>query len=210
MSELILAASACRTSVTETVQSAATLPTGGQWGANRVLRVPTRSPSTCRYPNQRIRRYSGAGLNSHPPVINATCRASTSSCNRRPRGQLYRSSGRCRYCFVTCGPQSAQTRSPSTCRVPAALAWRCKVPSPKARASRSVSSRNRTSGPSLEEVLRHLSFLCDAVTAKMRWFQLQQVLPILQWPPSTAVNAGRVGQIAPSNAVRVHSWDGCG
>ena len=32
MSELILAASACRTSVTETVQSAATLPAGGQWG----------------------------------------------------------------------------------------------------------------------------------------------------------------------------------
>jgi len=32
MSELILAASACRTSITETVQSAAVLPAGGQWG----------------------------------------------------------------------------------------------------------------------------------------------------------------------------------
>jgi type IV pilus assembly protein PilA len=32
MSELILAASACRTSVTETIQSASVLPTGGQWG----------------------------------------------------------------------------------------------------------------------------------------------------------------------------------
>ena len=33
MSEVILAASACRTSVTETVQSSASLPTvGGQWG----------------------------------------------------------------------------------------------------------------------------------------------------------------------------------
>src|ERR1044072_1620354 len=32
MSEVILAASACRTSVTETIQSAATLPNGGQWG----------------------------------------------------------------------------------------------------------------------------------------------------------------------------------
>jgi len=32
MSEAILAASACRTSVTETIQSAATLPAGGQWG----------------------------------------------------------------------------------------------------------------------------------------------------------------------------------
>jgi type IV pilus assembly protein PilA len=32
MSEAILAGSACRTSVTETVQSASTLPAGGQWG----------------------------------------------------------------------------------------------------------------------------------------------------------------------------------
>ena len=32
MSEAILAASACRTSITETVQSAAVLPVGGQWG----------------------------------------------------------------------------------------------------------------------------------------------------------------------------------
>jgi len=32
MSEVILAASACRTSVTETMQSAAVLPAGGQWG----------------------------------------------------------------------------------------------------------------------------------------------------------------------------------
>jgi type IV pilus assembly protein PilA len=32
MSEVILAASACRTSVTETAQSAATLPGPGQWG----------------------------------------------------------------------------------------------------------------------------------------------------------------------------------
>src|SRR6267142_2499365 len=32
MSEAILAASACRTSVTETVQSATALPAGGQWG----------------------------------------------------------------------------------------------------------------------------------------------------------------------------------
>ena len=32
MSELILAASACRTSITETIQSATTLPAGGQWG----------------------------------------------------------------------------------------------------------------------------------------------------------------------------------
>ena len=32
MSELILAASACRTSVTETIQSATAMPVGGQWG----------------------------------------------------------------------------------------------------------------------------------------------------------------------------------
>jgi type IV pilus assembly protein PilA len=32
MSEAILAASSCRTSVTETIQSATSLPAGGQWG----------------------------------------------------------------------------------------------------------------------------------------------------------------------------------
>ena len=32
MSEVILAASACRTSITESAQSAATLPVGGNWG----------------------------------------------------------------------------------------------------------------------------------------------------------------------------------
>ena len=32
MSEVILAASACRTSITETVQSASSLPAGGMWG----------------------------------------------------------------------------------------------------------------------------------------------------------------------------------
>lgn len=32
MSEVILAASACRTSITETAQSASSLPLGGQWG----------------------------------------------------------------------------------------------------------------------------------------------------------------------------------
>ena len=32
MSEVILAGSACRTSITETVQSASSLPAGGQWG----------------------------------------------------------------------------------------------------------------------------------------------------------------------------------
>src|SRR6476469_2337308 len=32
MSEVILAASACRTSITESAQSASTLPVGGNWG----------------------------------------------------------------------------------------------------------------------------------------------------------------------------------
>ena len=40
LSELILAASACRTSITETYQSANTLPTGGSWGCET-----TTSPS---------------------------------------------------------------------------------------------------------------------------------------------------------------------
>jgi type IV pilus assembly protein PilA len=37
MSEAILAASACRTSVTETVQSATTLPLAGQWGCESTV-----------------------------------------------------------------------------------------------------------------------------------------------------------------------------
>ena len=40
LSELILAASACRTSITETYQSATSLPTGGSWGCEA-----TSSPS---------------------------------------------------------------------------------------------------------------------------------------------------------------------
>ena len=37
MSEAILAASACRTSITETVQSATTLPAAGQWGCESTV-----------------------------------------------------------------------------------------------------------------------------------------------------------------------------
>ena len=37
MSEAILAASACRTSVTETVQSAASMPAAGQWGCESTV-----------------------------------------------------------------------------------------------------------------------------------------------------------------------------
>jgi len=37
MSEAILAASACRTSVTETVQSAAVMPAAGQWGCESTV-----------------------------------------------------------------------------------------------------------------------------------------------------------------------------
>ncbi|MGH8693048.1 MAG: pilin [Burkholderiales bacterium] len=37
MSEAILAASACRTSVTETVQSAAAMPAAGQWGCESTV-----------------------------------------------------------------------------------------------------------------------------------------------------------------------------
>jgi type IV pilus assembly protein PilA len=40
VSEVILAASACRTSVTETVQSSSTLPAGGQWGCESRVTDP--------------------------------------------------------------------------------------------------------------------------------------------------------------------------
>src|SRR5829696_8382740 len=35
MSEVILAASACRTSITEVIQSSSTLPTAGNWGCEQ-------------------------------------------------------------------------------------------------------------------------------------------------------------------------------
>jgi type IV pilus assembly protein PilA len=43
MSEVILAASACRTSVTETVQSADVIPGGGQWGCETKIGDPAPS-----------------------------------------------------------------------------------------------------------------------------------------------------------------------
>ena len=44
MSEVVLAASACRTSITETVQSAAVLPAGGGWGCE--TRIAGTHPAT--------------------------------------------------------------------------------------------------------------------------------------------------------------------
>jgi type IV pilus assembly protein PilA len=72
MSELILAASACRTSVTETVQSATTLPAGGQWGCES--RIAATHPIT-KY--VQMIQTNGAGdirvqvSTAVPPVINA-------------------------------------------------------------------------------------------------------------------------------------------
>ena len=40
MSEVILAGSACRTSITETVQSASSMPAGGQWGCESRVTDP--------------------------------------------------------------------------------------------------------------------------------------------------------------------------
>jgi type IV pilus assembly protein PilA len=72
MSELILAASACRTSVTETVQSATTLPAGGQWGCES--RIAATHPIT-KY--VQMIQTNGAGdirvqvnTATTPPVIN--------------------------------------------------------------------------------------------------------------------------------------------
>jgi len=57
MSELILAASACRTSVTETIQSATVLPLGGQWGCESRAAGTTDHQVRADDRNQRIRRY---------------------------------------------------------------------------------------------------------------------------------------------------------
>src|SRR6266403_1499655 len=72
MSEAILAASACRTSITETVQSATILPGGGQWGCES--RIAGTHPIT-KY--VQMIQTNGAGdirvqvSTANPPVINA-------------------------------------------------------------------------------------------------------------------------------------------
>ena len=76
MSELILAASACRTSITETVQSATSLPVGGEWGCES--RIAGTHPIT-KY--VQMIQTNGAGdirvqvSTANPPVINADLNA---------------------------------------------------------------------------------------------------------------------------------------
>jgi len=73
MSELILAASACRTSITETVQSASSLPAGGQWGCES--RAAGTHPIT-KYVQKIETNGSGdirvqVNIATTPPVINS-------------------------------------------------------------------------------------------------------------------------------------------
>jgi type IV pilus assembly protein PilA len=72
MSELILAASACRTSVTETVQSAAALPTGGEWGCES--RIAATHPITKYVQMIQTNAFGDIRVQvstAVPPVINA-------------------------------------------------------------------------------------------------------------------------------------------
>jgi type IV pilus assembly protein PilA len=72
MSELILAASACRTSVTETVQSAAVLPVGGQWGCES--RIVATHPITKYVQMIQTNAFGDIRVQvstANPPVINA-------------------------------------------------------------------------------------------------------------------------------------------
>jgi len=182
MSEAILAASACRTSVTETVQSAAVLPLGGQWGCES--RAAGTHPITKYVQDIETNQFGDIRV-----MISGTVAAPTINPDLAGKYVILQpSSSPTAYVAPlvgasiaswTCGPQAAQTPDISKyLPAPAALPWLCKVPTPKARASR-ISPRESdqrfqkackegASAPSL--------FLRNRATVKMRLFQMQQVL----------------------------------
>ena len=128
MSELILAASACRTSITETVQSATLLPAGGQWGCES--RIAGTHPIT-KY--VQMIQTNGFGdirvqvSTANPPVINADLAgkyiilqpsSATGGYTAPVVGAAIAS--------WTCGPQTAQSPDiskylPGSCRTAVAL-----------------------------------------------------------------------------------------
>jgi type IV pilus assembly protein PilA len=128
MSELILAASACRTSVTETVQSAASLPAGGQWGCES--RIAATHPIT-KY--VQMIQTNGFGdirvqvSTANPPVINADLAGKyvilqPSSAAGGYTAPVVGSA----IASWTCGPQTGQTPDiskylPGSCRTGVAL-----------------------------------------------------------------------------------------
>ena len=119
MSEAILAASACRTSITETVQSASTMPVGGMWGCESRA---TATPPLTKYVNKIETNGSGDIRVQITGAINTDLASkfiilqpsSTATSYTAPTtGSAIAS--------WTCGPQSAQTPDiskylPGSCR----------------------------------------------------------------------------------------------
>ena len=124
MSELILAASACRTSVTETVQSATALPAGGQWGCES--RIAGTHPIT-KYVNMIQTNQMG------DIRVQATAAINTDLANKYVTLQPSSAAGSYVAPVVgaaiaswTCGPQTGQTPDiskylPGSCRSGVAL-----------------------------------------------------------------------------------------
>ena len=119
MSEAILAASACRTSITETVQSASTMPVGGMWGCESRA---TATPPLTKYVNKIETNGSGdirvqitGAINTDLAskfIILQPSSVATSHSNPAVGSAI---------ASWTCGPQSAQTPDiskylPGSCR----------------------------------------------------------------------------------------------
>ena len=122
MSEVILAASACRTSITETVQSVSgTLPVGGNWGCETsIIAVPPMSQYVNRIETNQTGwvRVQVAGLNAINTDLNLKYiilrPSSAANTYAAPTAGSSISSW-------TCGPQTAQTPDiskylPGSCR----------------------------------------------------------------------------------------------
>ena len=126
MSEVILAASACRTSVTETIQSATTLPAGGLWGCESSI---TATHPITKYVNMIQTNAMG---DIRVQVANASINTALS--NKYVILQPSSASGAYTAPIVgstiaswTCGPQTGQTPDiskylPGSCRTGVALA----------------------------------------------------------------------------------------
>jgi type IV pilus assembly protein PilA len=129
MSELILAASACRTSVTETVQSAAALPVSGEWGCES--RIAATHPITKYVQMIQTNAFGDIRVQVNtattPPVINTALSgkyvilqpSSTAAGYTAPVVGAAIASW-------TCGPQTAQSPDiskylPGSCRTGVAL-----------------------------------------------------------------------------------------
>src|SRR5882762_1437297 len=130
MSELILAASACRTSIAETVQSASTLPAGGQWGCES--RAAGTHPITKYVQEIRTNQFGDIRVQVNtattPPVINIDLAGTyvILQPSSSPTAYAVPTVGAA-IASWTCGPQTGQTPDiskylPGSCRTGVAAA----------------------------------------------------------------------------------------